>query len=60
VKTLYKAANRIACALRLRRLESWSYMKWFRWWMRKDPAMGYWRFSAEYLGTGEIPAGAGA
>ena len=55
MKTFYKTVNRIARALRLRRLELWSYLKWFGWWMRKDPVMGYWRFFAEYLGTGEIP-----
>lgn len=53
MKTFYRAVNRIAGALRLRGLESWSYLKWLRWWMQKDPVMGYWRFSAEYLGTGE-------
>lgn len=53
MKTLYKAANRIAGALGMRRLESWSYMRWLRWWMRRDPVMGYWRFASEYLGKGD-------
>ena len=55
MKTLFKAVNRAARLLRMRRLEAWSYMRWLRWWMREDSVMGYWKFAAEYLGTGEIP-----
>lgn len=55
MKTFYKIVNKIARTLRLHKLESWSYLRWFRWWMRKDLVMGYWRFVAEYLSEGEIP-----
>lgn len=55
MKTLYKAVNKAARLLRMRRLEAWSYARWLRWWMREDPIMGYWKFATEYLGTGEIP-----
>lgn len=54
MKTFYKIVNKIARTLRLHKLESWSYTKWFGWWMRKDHVMGYWRFAAEYIGEGEI------
>lgn len=54
MKILYKIVNRTAHAFGMRRLEQWSYLGWFRWWMREDPVMGYWRFAAEYLGEGEI------
>ena len=53
MKTLYKIAYYAALRAGAKRLEAWAYMRWLRWWMRKDPVMGYWRFSAEYLGTGE-------
>ena len=60
VKTLYKVVNNAARLLGTRRLEAWSYAGWLRRWMREDPVMGYWKFAAEYLGTGEIPTGADA
>ena len=60
MRTLYKAVNRAARLLRMRRLETWSYARWLRRWMREDPVMGYWKFAAEYLGTGEIPTEADA
>ena len=60
MKILYKVVNKAARLLRMRRLETWSYMRWLRWWMHEDPVMGYWKFAAEYLGTGEIQAEADA
>ena len=60
MKMLYKVVNKAARLLRMRRLETWSYMRWLCWWMREDPVMGYWKFAAEYLGTGEIPTEADA
>jgi len=50
VNRLYRLLNRFARSWRIGRLERWTYLKWFSWWMKKDPALGYWRFSAEYLG----------
>ena len=60
MKMLYKVVIKAARLLRMRRLETWSYMRWLRWWMHEDPVMGYWKFAAEYLGTGEIQAEADA
>ena len=60
MKTLYEVVNKAARLLRARRLEAWSYARWLRRWMREDPVMGYWKFAAEYLGTGEIPTEADA
>ena len=60
MKTLYRVVNKAARPLRTRRLEAWPYERWLRRRMREDPAMGYWKFAAEYLGTGEIPTGADA
>lgn len=54
MKILYRTANTVARRVGWKTLEKWSYLRWFRWWMRKDPVMGYWRFSTEYLGIGEI------
>ena len=54
MKTLYRVVNKAARLLRTRRLETWSYARWLRRWMREDPVMGYWKFADEYLGTGEI------
>lgn len=59
-KILYRTANTVARRAGWKTLEQWSYLGWLRWWMRKDPIMGYWKFSAEYLGTGEIPTEADA
>lgn len=60
MKTLYKAVNRAAHLLGAGRLAAWSYARWLRWWMKKDPELGYWRFAEEYLGAGEIQAEVGA
>ena len=60
MKTLYRVVNKAARLPRTRRLETWSYARWLRRWMREDPVMGYWKFAAEYLGTGEIPTEADA
>lgn len=48
---LYKMINKTARAMHLHKLESWSYIKWFNWWMHKNPDTGFWEFSAEYLKT---------
>lgn len=60
MKTLYRVVNKAARLLRTRRLETWPYARWLRRRMREDPVMGYWKFAAEYLGTGEIQAEADA
>ena len=60
MKTLYRVVNKAARPLRTRRLETRPYERWLRRRMREDPVMGYWKFAAEYLGTGEIPAEADA
>lgn len=49
-RIFYKAINRIANALGIRRLASWAYCGWFRSWMEKDPVMGYWKFADDYIG----------
>lgn len=51
MKTLYKIAHRVSRAAGWKRLEAWSYLKWFRWWIDRDPALGYWKFADEFLGA---------
>ena len=50
MRIFYKTVNRTANALGMRRLTSWAYRKWARWWMDADPNMWYWLFAEDYLG----------
>lgn len=55
MNVLYKTVHRFARMFGMRRLEQWTYTRWMRWWLDRDPILGYWRFAAEYLGKDEIP-----